>query len=59
MGHHNAMHLQVQNKKAPLVMLYKLWSGFTKNLRYQLFCKHNDAVIVERIGTFKKLQGES
>ena len=32
-------------------MLYKLWSGFTKNLRYLFTQKGHTAVRIPRIGT--------
>ena len=32
-------------------MLYKLWSGFTKNLRYLFTQKGHTAVKIPRIGT--------
>ena len=35
-------------------MLYKLWSGFTKNLRYLLVQKCHSAVKVSKFGTFKR-----
>ena len=35
-------------------MLYKLWSGFTKNLRYLLLSKLDAAVKLGRIGTFTR-----
>ena len=53
MGYHNAMHLQVKSKKQALIMLYKLWSGFTKNLRHLLLGKY-ESVKFNRIGTFMR-----
>ena len=35
-------------------MLYKLWSGFTKNLRYLLFQKGHSAVRLAKFGVFKR-----
>ncbi len=35
-GFHHSQRLQQRSKKLALVLLYKLWSGFTKNLRYLL-----------------------
>ena len=35
-------------------MLYKLWSGFTKNLRYLLAQKGHSAVRIPKFGTFKR-----
>ena len=35
-GFHHAQRLQQRSKKLALITLYKLWSGFTKNLRYLL-----------------------
>ena len=35
-------------------MLYKLWSGFTKNLRYLLLEKSRSAVRIPRFGTLRK-----
>lgn len=37
-------------------MLYKLWSGFTKNLRHLLISKVDSAVKVPRIGTFDHIK---
>ena len=54
-GFGHAKHLQQRSKKKALVMLYKLWSGFSKNLRYQLTQKGVTAVKVPRFGTFSKV----
>ena len=53
-GFHHNQRLQVRSKKAALIMLYKLWSGFTKNLRYLLVQKCHLAVRIPRFGTFKR-----
>ena len=39
MGFHHNQRLQVRSKKSALIMLYKLWSAFTKHLRYKLMDK--------------------
>ena len=54
MGYHNTQHLLVPQKKQALVMLYKLWSGFTKNLRYLLLSRVDSNVKLGRIGTFTR-----
>lgn len=54
MGYHNTMHLIVPQKKQALVMLYKLWSGFTKSLRYILLSRVDSNVKLARIGTFTR-----
>ena len=55
-GFHHNQRLQVRSKKQALVMLYKVWSGFTKNLRYLLVQKGHSAVKMPKFGTFKREQ---
>jgi len=50
-GFHHNQRLQVRSKKQALVVLYKLWSGFTKNLRYLLVQKCRSAVRIPKFGT--------
>ena len=47
----------VQSKKNALVILYKLWSAFTKNIRYIIDSKEK-AVTLSRFGTFTRSQAD-
>lgn len=58
-GFGHAKHLQQRSKKKALVMLYKLWSGFSKNLRYQLAQKGVTAVKMAKFGTFSRIVNEN
>ena len=41
-------------------MLYKLWSGFTKNLRHLLLSRPEASIKLNRIGTFtRKLDADT
>ena len=42
-----------QNKKNALITMYKLWSAFTKNIRYMIGSK-GKAVTLTRFGTFSR-----
>lgn len=43
-----------KSKKIALLMLYRLWSGFTKNLRYTLTQKGAAKVNIDRFGFFSR-----
>jgi len=45
---------EVRSKKAALVMLYRLWSAFTKNLRHLLTARGESAVRLTKLGTFRR-----
>ena len=53
-GFGHAQRLQVRSKKSALLMLYKLWSGFNKNMRYLLVQKGSNAVKIPKFGTFTR-----
>ena len=57
-GFHHSQRLQVRSKKNALVMLYKLWSGFTKNLRYLLTNKSYASVRISRFGTISRTDAD-
>ena len=46
------------NKKNALVLLYRLWSAFTKNIRY-IIDKKGKAVTLARFGTISRSQADS
>lgn len=50
-GFQHGKHLQEYSKKKALLMLYRLWSGFTKNLRYILTQKKANSINIDRFGS--------
>ena len=48
---------QAINKKNALVVLYRLWSGFTKNIRY-IIDKKGKSVTLARFGTFTRCRDD-
>ena len=55
MGFHHLQRLQVRSKKNALLMIYRLWSGFTKNIRYILTQKGASSCRIPKFGTLIKL----
>ena len=55
-GHGHNQRFQVRSKKQALVLLYKLWSGFTKNLRYMMTSKGVQKVKISKIGYFQRAE---
>ena len=59
MGFHHLQRLQVRSKKQSLLMLYKIWSGFSKNVRHLLTQKGATSVKINRIGSFNRQKDDS